>query len=146
MSSNISRIITFTFGLITLGKVWTPLFSSATVLLKRWLCREVLYAIKLRNQTNLLKLKCTGNIAGLLYMNIYIQISMYRINHYLGFKYSDCFLYREVNHTSPKMGILGLTLNCIWFSKESGVFLYCHYSQVHSYSEWLYLIGSYVWV
>ena len=41
--------------------------------------------------------------------------------------------------------VLGMTLNCI-SAREYGVAFYCHYSQVHSDLEWLYLLGSYLWV
>ena len=57
--------IVFTFGLISLGKVWTPLSLSyvlnsiTAVLLLRWLWHWIthknLYAIKQRNQTNMIE-------------------------------------------------------------------------------------------
>ena len=31
-------------------------------------------------------------------------------------------------------------------SEECGVLLHCHYSQFHSELEWVYLLGSYLWV
>ena len=68
-------------------------------------------------------------------------------------EYADFIPCRQIRWSSQKkkkMCVLGMTLNCIWWwgssSGECGVLLRCHYSQVHSNTEWLYSLRFHLWV
>ena len=53
---------------------------------------------------------------------------------------------------SKRTCVLGIALNNLivtlqsWDFGECGVPLYCHYSQIHYYPEWYYLLGSHLWI
>ena len=64
-----------------------------------------------------------------------------------GLEYTDHILC-----TTKKRGVLDMTLNCSWWwgshfedPRSVNLLLHCHYSQVHSYSEWYYLLGFHLW-
>ena len=69
--------------------------------------------------------------------------------------YANCIPWREVWLPLPppwKRGVLSETLNCFqWLGLKSTAqvniesYFCCHYSQVHSNPEWLYLLGSHLW-
>ena len=82
------------------------------------------------------------------YIYIYVWMDGYRP---VGWGCGICWLHlcREVKLLP--MSVLAMKLNCLivrlqfWSFKESEVTFHSHYSQVHSWPEWLYLLGSYLW-
>ena len=70
-------------------------------------------------------------------------------------EYAECTPYRRVRLLPPTPEKIGCSaydtklhlVMRLYFkrSRECGVPLHCHYSQVHSDPEWLYLLGSHLW-
>ena len=66
-----------------------------------------------------------------------------------GFEYANSISLQRAKN--PKRGFLGMTLKYMWWWGSSsgvslmcGVIIHCHYSQLHSGPEWLYVLGSYL--